>query len=938
MQKIFKYQASLLSRNRIKMKRIFTLLFVLISTITFAQQSVLTGQLLDNEGNPLIYATAVLLNPSDSTMAYYGISDEDGMFSIKNIKKGSYILQTGYIGFESFFKNVDLPLSSGNNLGAIVMQPRAEMLDELQVSANRIPILIKKDTVEYIANAFKTKTDATVEELLKKLPGIEVDRAGNIKAQGEDVQRVLVDGKEFFSSDLTVATKNLPADAIDKIQVYNKKSDETELSGIEDGSYSKTINLILKEGKKSAFFGDVTTGYGTDDFYQAGAKLFRFTKKNQFAALGMINNINKSGFSFQDYLDFQGGLQSLMSGGGGSAHISLADDNSMPINFGQSINGLVSSGAAGLNFTHEARLNNRFNISYLGNGSDRKLLESSFSKNFTDDGSFTQDRDIDQDSKNRIHRLNYTWRNRIDSTQNLNMFGGASLRNGSSNKTSFTESFANDVLMNDLYSLSTDESKSFSANSRATYLKTGKGNLKLFKINANVSYSQSISEAQWENVKRFLATNEQILDERFQEDETSTLKYSVNSSATIKLSNRLYFVPAIITGVTDESLNRIHSLGVVGDVVGALSPDFNRKEFSFTGALSIKRNTQKSQFDFTARISNMTLKNTLNNNLLGNESYLYFLPSMSWQYEYSTGKRLSFNYNSSLNAPSARQLLPVANTTNALLISFGNSDLIPEYRHNARFSWLMFDQFSATSIFASANASYTRDKIIFSRTISENLSQQIDLINGDDDYRAGGSLDFTTPIRKLGIDINLRFSESWNRGKSFVNGVENINTNFSHTLSVYFNNRKKEKWDIMIGGRIQISDAKYSLQQSLNNRYINMSGYSDISLTPNDKWYFSFSADITRYSEETFGDAVNIPILRAEISHYFLKAKRGVLTLSAYDLLDKNKGLERISQMNYLLEKQTNALGRYIMLTFKYRLNKFDKPSSGIKINMRRRR
>lgn len=916
------------------MKRILALILLLNSSTIFAQS--LSGNLIDEEGNPIVYATAVLLNPIDSTMSYYGITDEDGLFVIKNIKEGTYILQTGSMGFEPFFKAIEYPKTSGNSMGVIVMLPRVKMLDEFQVSANRIPILIKQDTVEYIASAFKTKTDAIAEDLLKKLPGIEVDRAGNIKAQGEEVQRVLVDGKEFFSSDLTVATKNLPADAIDKVQVYNKKSDETELSGIEDGSYSKTINLILKEGKKSAYFGDVTGGYGSGDLYQAGAKLFRFTKKYQFAALGMINNINKSGFSFQDYLDFQGGLQSMMAGGGGSAHIGLDDDNRLPINFGQSINGLVNSGAAGLNFTHEARLNNRFNISYLGNGSDKKLLEKSYSTNYTADGEFNQNKDIDQNTKNRIHRLNYTWRNRIDTTQNFNMFGGASISNGSSNKTSFTESFANDVLMNNLYNVSSDESKSYSANTRATYLKTGKGSLKLFKLNANVSYSQSLSEAQWEDVKQFLATNEEILDERFQDDESSTLRYSATSSATFKLSSLLYLVPSITAGVTDESLLRTLSDGNLEAVITELSPDFNRKEMSVRGGLSLKRNTQKTQMDFTARIENVTLKNTLNGTSLRNESYVYFLPAMSWQYEYSTGKRLSFNYNSSINSPSARQLLPVANTTNSLQFFTGNNDLLPEYRHNARFSWLMFDQFSATSIFASANATYTRDKIIFARTIHDNLSQQIDLINGDNDYRAGANLDFTTPIRKLGLDINLRFSESWNRGISFVNDVENINTNFSHTLSLYLNNRKKDKWDLMIGGRIQITDAKYSLQESLNNRFVNMSGYSDISYTPNDKWFFSFSTDITRYSEETFGEAVNIPILRAEISHYFLKANRATLTLSAHDLLDKNKGLERISEMNYLLERQTNVLGRYAMLTFKYRLNKFDKGNSGIQIKMRR--
>lgn len=919
------------------MKNFLALIFLMSSTILIAQQTSLSGTLLDEEGNPLLYATAVLLNPLDSTMQNYAVSDEDGIFLIKNVKKGNYILQTGSMGYQSYFKNIVYPLASNkDDLGVIVMKTRVNTLSEVQILGDRIPILIKKDTVEYVANAFKTKTDGNVEELLKKLPGVEVDRAGNIKAHGEDVARVLVDGKEFFSSDPTVATKNLPADAIDKVQVYNKKSDETELSGIEDGSYSKTINLVLKDGKKTAYFGDVTAGYGTDERYQAGAKLFRFTRKNQFAALGMINDINKSGFSFQDYLNFQGGLQSMMSSGGGSAHVGLDDDSSLPVDFGQSVNGLVSSGAAGLNFTHEAKKNNRYNISYLGNGSNSYLDQTSVSQNFSETSDFTQNSEKEVDSKNRVHRLNYTVRNRIDSTTNLTLFGGASLNNGSSENSSFTESLSNEILMNNLYSTSTDESNGYSANTRGTFLKTGKGSWKLFKINANVSYNESLSEAQWENITTYyLPVSNLVLDESSQNDETSNLSYSATGSATLKLSRTLYLVPSIAAGAVDESLVRIHSLSSDGNVIGSLSPDFNRKYNYARAGLSLNRNTQKTQIDLTAKFENLVLKNTLNQVVTEDDNYLYFIPSFSWRYEYSTGKRMMFNYSSSVNAPSARQLLPVSNTMNSLQLYSGNSALKPEYRHNARFNWLMYDQFSQTSIFASVSGTYTQDKINFSRTILPNLGQEINLINVDDDYNARANLDFTTPFRKLGIDLNARFSENWNQGLSYVNGTENINTNFSHTLSIYLNNRKKEKWDIMVGGRIQLSDAKYSIQESLNSSYFNTSAYSDISFTPNDKWYFLVSADITRYDEKSFDDAVNIPILRAEISRYFLTGNRGVITLNAFDILDKNTGLERISEMNYLLERRSNVLGRYVMLTFKYRLNKFDQ-NPGMKIEMRR--
>ena len=902
-----------------------------------AQQNSIAGKLINEKAEPLIYATAVLLNPSDSTLAYYGITNEEGQFFIKNIKAGDYLLQTGFLGYQSYYKEVQIPTENENGLGIIVMKPKEKLLGEVEVLADRIALSIKKDTIEYIADAFKTKPDASAEDILKKMPGVEVDRAGNIKAQGENVQRVLVDGKEFFSNDPKVATQNLPADAIDKVQVYNKKSDETELTGIEDGSYSKTINMILKDGKKSAYFGDVTAGYGNDDHYQVGAKLYRFTRQYQFAVLGMVNNINKFGFSFQDYLDFNGGLSSLLSGSGGSAHISLDDDGALPVNFGQPINGLLTSGAVGLNFTYEARKNNRFNISYMGSGSDKDLIETSTTQNFSNIGNFTQQKNLEQETMNRGHRINFGWRNRIDSTQNLNIIGSAGLTNGSSNKASFSESFENDVLMNNLNSLSNEDANGLSANSMVSYLKRGNGNWKLFKLNANVKMSKNLSKTEWENLTRYFVIDQQIFNNRYQEDKNNSVNYSANTSATLKLSHLIYLVPSFSVGINEESLKRKLSNTSSVVLLDSLSPDFERQQKFLRAGISFKRNTKKTQIDLTARIENTILTNTLNNEVTENDSYFYFLPSMSWQYEYSGGKRLSLYYNAQVNAPSASQLLPILNTINPIQLYRGNSQLKPEYSHIIQLNWLMFDQFSQTSIFASASSTYTRDKINFSRKINDDLTQEIGLLNVADDYRANASINFSTPIRKLGITINLRLNESWNRGLSFVNGTENINTNLSHTISLEIDNRKKEKWDLKFGGNIQLSDAKYTIQHALNRSYFNMSGFMDLNYKPNNKWYFTFSTDITRYDEKSFGNAVNIPILRAEINRYFLKNNRGVITLEAFDLLDKNKGLERISEMNYLLERHSNVIGRYILLSFKYRINKFDKGNSGITIKMNRR-
>jgi len=916
------------------MKKIVFLLLFFPALASLAQQTLLKGDVVDEQGNPLIYATAVLLYPADSTMAYYGITNGTGHFEIKNIHPGSYILQTSYMGYQSFFKKLELPLSTGNNLGVIAMQPALLNLSEVEVSADRIPFIIKKDTIEYGAGSYQVKPDAAAEDLLKKLPGVQVDRAGNIKAQGENVQNVLVDGKEFFGNDPQVATKNLPADAIEKVQVYNKKSDETELTGIEDGTYAKTINLILKDGKKSAIFGDVSAGVGTDERYQAGAKLYRFTKKHQFAALAMLNNVNKYGFSFSDYLNFTGGLQSLMSGGGS---ISIGSDSDVPINFGQNINGLVTSGAAGANFTYEARKNNRFNISYLGSGADKKLIQNTVTNNFLESGSYMQDEDLNQTTSNRAHRINFGWKNRIDSTQNLNVNGGVNITNGKSKAVSLTESTEADLLTNELKSAISDDQIDYAAKLSALYLKKWKRTLRLFKLKGNFSAKSNQTNSQWVNNTRFFNPPDSSVYLGFQNDENKVLSYSLASSLTFKMAHFWYLVPGVSTGMDDEWLNRLQGIPPGEQhVIDSLSPDFYHQYQWLRSGISVKRNTKKSQLSMTVGFENAHTGNTLNSLSSQDDRLWYFLPGLSWDYDLGTGKRLSMNYQSYVNSPTASQLLPTINNTNPLQLYQGNSQLKPEYIHRLQFNWIYFDQFSLISLFASVNGSYTNNKINWSRTVMPDLTQLLTLVNVPDDYRAGASIDFSTPIRPFRINFSARFNEDWNQGINLVNGDQNVVTNFVHTLTLKIDNRKKEKWDITVGATLQLNDAHYSIQKALNKLYFNFTAFTDIVYTPSEKWYLALTADLQRYNGQSFDESVYIPLLKGEITRYFLKNNRGVIIFEVYDILDKNTGVERLSEMNYLLQRQSNTIGRYAMITLKYRLNKFDK-KSGIDIQMGRR-
>ncbi len=913
-----------------------TLLFILLifCASSYGQTAFLKGNIIDDNGQPLGFATAALLKPADSTLAYFGITNTSGSFDIRKINPGKYLLQVAYLGYQTTFRPLEIPFSD-NNIGSIVMKPKAMNLTAAEISADHIPILIKKDTVEYNAAAYKTKPDAVAEDLIRKLPGVQVDRSGNIKAMGENVKNVLVDGKEFFSSDPKVATKNLPADAINKVQVYNKKSDESELTGIEDASRNKTMNLMLKDDKKDAWFGDVMAGGGTEDHYQTSGKIYRFNETHQFAALGMLNNVNKFGFSFQDYLDFSGGLGGS-SCGGGSAKISITSDNSLPIDFGQQVTGLVTSGAGGLNFSYEPIKNNRFYISYLGNGSNNKMTQSTNTR-YYGANPFTLNEDATELTTSRSHMLNFGLKRKADSIQNVIVSGRAGITNGNSNADSYAESSHGADLVNTLKRITSDNSDKFVTATDVSYLRKGNGALKLLRFSGHGDFSHSLNENDWKNITRYISLPAPAIQNMFLNRSNNTHNYSAGISGMIKVGKGLFLDPSVDLISQLEYTSRSQGYQANDQLnIDSLSPDFNKILYVARPGFSLRKNTTKTKTMAGINFEIATLSTMLNTNSETNHTYTKLLPFFTWEYEYQTGKRIDFNYITSVNSPEASQLLPVVNNMNPLALQYGNRNLKPEYRHDAGLNWLMFDQFSQTSVFANLNATYTVDKINFSTTVNDSLAQTTRLINVKNDYLASARFDFGTPLRFIRMNLHLAVNESFNRGLNFINGVENINTNFTHNFRLSFNNMHKEKWDFETGAELSVTDARYSIQKIMNTSYMNYTGFVEINYTPTDTWHFRASCDYTSYQAKGFNGAINIPLVNAEVNFNFLKNKRAMLTLEVSDILDKNTGIERISNLNYLREVRKNIIGRYALLSLKYRINKFS-GKSGLEIKMKRR-
>ncbi|MCX6225881.1 MAG: TonB-dependent receptor, partial [Bacteroidia bacterium] len=841
------------------MKHILILIITALSLSisAFAQSANLTGDVLGDKGVPLNSATVVLLNPQDSTLEFFGITNEKGHFEVKSIKHGNFLMQVAYLGYQSFYKNLTFPYGSNNDFGVVVMKPKSIDIKEVQVVGEYVPLTIRHDTIEFNARAFKTRSDANVEELLKKLPGIEVDRAGNIKALGKDVKKVLVDGKEFFGSDPKVATKNLPADAIDKVQLYDKRSDESEFTGIDDGTRDKTVNLVLKDDKKKGILGDVTVGGGTGKHYLGSGKAYRFSDKIQAAALGMVNNVNQSGFSFGDYMSFSGGMSS-MSGGGGA--IMIGGNDGFPVNFGQPESGLASSGAGGANFGYSWAKDRRVFASYIFSGSNRTLKDNSTTRNFTSDRSFYEDQSANQIQRDTSHRINFGMRNRMDSTQTIIVNGNVGFSAGFSPQNSITDAIENDIPIYNLSRVSSGKSRSLTGSGSGSYLKKFNRNHSIFKISGDGSYSSSLSNSRYQNTTQyFIPASTQILSQ-FQDVATDNLSVSGSTSLTQKVKGLLYIEPAIRIGSNNDHYDKTQGLPLLNDqVVDSLSPDFRKKYQYLRPELSLTRNTDKVQFTAAVGMELGQVETTLWKESPVLSKHLYFTPRLQWEWEYKTGRRLMFFYQSSVNTPSTSQLLPIPENSNPMSISYGNRNLKPEYGNNLYFNWLIFDQFSFTSMMAGIDAGYTIDKINWKRNIDDQLKQTMTLVNVKNDYQASARVDFSTPIRKLGVKINANLRESFNRGISLVNGTENINTNFTHKVSLTVDNRKKDKWDVMAGGSIQVTDAKYSIQNTLNNRYMDLAYFAEMRYNPTERWNFAFKADVTNYTAQSFDKPISIP-------------------------------------------------------------------------------
>lgn len=918
------------------MKKILLSLCLIVTSLSWLAGQTgklrINGTVVDSSATPLVGATVTLLHAADSVLAGFATTQADGGFLIGRLKKDNYLLRITYIGYENHSQLIELKKEV--DLGAIKLAEESEILKEVLVKGDRVPVVINGDTIEYNADAFKTQPNAVVEDLLKRLPGVEVERDGTVRAQGEQVNQILVDGKEFFGTDPKVATKNLPADAIDKVQVFNRKSDRSEFSGVDDGQRQKTINLELKEDKKNGAFGRVTGGGGTDERYYGKANINRFSPNRQLSLIGTVNNINEQGFSMNDYFNFSGGMQRMMSGGSGGIRIELnSEDMAIPIDQGNN-NGLFTTWAGGLNFNNEFSKKLEVGGSYFFSQLNQDIRKRVRSENYLADRTLITEENSLQSTERSNHRLNVNLRYRPDSLQEIRFrtnlsFNQTDYQRSKDSKTSLGTGVLENTGKSDYFS----NGENTLLNGTLTYRRKLGSPGRTFSMGLDYGVTDRQSNGIVDALNQFGLSNPNSMtsDTLNQENDQANQRFSygINTSFTEPLGKKAFleanysfsnynedsdrtvfdlFGPAMESRLLNDQLSfRYDNLYTYHR--GGFNFRLNRKKFNFSTGISLQESILRGEL--------------LPQDVEIKQSYVNLLPNLRWSYNMTMANRLSFDYDAFVREPDIRQLQPTVNNSDPLNIYEGNPNLRPEYNNNFRLSYNSYDQITLSSFFAFINFTYTDQTITNAVSFDDRLVRTIKPINLKDNQRYRANFSYSSPFRPLQLRTNISADLGYNQAFTLVGDQINRTRRYRIRPGLRLENRFKEKFDLAVGAKVGFNETRYDLNKAFDQSFINQTYFADLTIPLPAGFNFNSTLDYDLYRDRGEGFNQDIAVLNFSLKKFFMPSKQLELKLMVFDALNQNIGINRMAEQNFLIDERIESLGRYFMLSLTYNLSAF---------------
>ncbi len=909
-----------------------SLIALLLATGLSAQTIIPRGIVTSETGEPLVSATLMLLQVQDSVLASFGVTDDKGRFQMQKVDPGSYLLQISYVGYATRTDTLMLNEANKNpDLGVIRLSSSSSQIEEVTVTDKRPPVLLKKDTIEFDAASFGTRPNATVEDLLKELPGVEVDNDGNIKAQGENVKEVLVDGKSFFGRDPKVAIKNLPADAVDKVQVFDRKSDQAEFTGIDDGQEQKAINLELKPDRRKGAFGKIAGGYGDQGRFETNANINRFKESTQLSFLSQANNINQQGFSFGDYLSFMGGAQAMRSGR------IRKGDTGVPINFGQPELGFTTTYASGLNFNHEFGTKTEIQSSYFYARFDKNIATDVARETFLSDENFLTDEQTQENSINDNHRVDVELDHQLDSTSNIQFITRLSY-NQTESRTQLDA-----------------ESIDAKGDPRNTTVQDNTAEGDIFNINNNLLYRK-----RFEKPGRTLTTELRFV---FNKNQIDGLNNSVNTF--FRGGQR---ADSILQRFDQRTDNR--TLGAEARYTEPMRKDqfletfydFSRRQTDFERAVFDRTSTNGGEESFNPALSNrydgtytyhrgglryrivgdasnLSLEAGLQHtDLFGDlplieakvdQSFTNFLPGLTWNYNFSSSRNLRIDYRTNIDEPSIEQLTPVIDNTDPLNIYIGNPNLEPAYRHRLSARYFAFSTLTNRVFIFSTSFIYTRNKIQNFVEIDENLVRVSTPLNVDNDYNLRSFLNYGFQLPRLDSRLNFSGNISYHIGFNLVEGEESQQRQLNTNAKFNWNYEPNKRIDFNAGYNLGYNQTRYEIGVQANGDFLQHVVFSELNLTLPARLFLGTDLNYTfnRGLQDDFNQ--DIPIWNARLSRFFLPGDRLELSFAIRDLLNQNQRVSQNANVNFVEDVNTNALGRFFTAGLTYSLTPLNPEKKG---------
>lgn len=899
-----------------------TLLLTLVAIQTTAAQTQrfdISGTVVDHEDTPLPQATVVLLTHADSVMEKFTTTALDGHFTLRRVVADTYILQITYVGFATLRQDIAI-LDRDIDMGKLTMSELAEELGEVVVSADHIPFVVKRDTLEYNANAFTVRPNDVVEDLLKRLPGIEVENDGTVKALGETVENILVDGKEFFDDTPSVVTKNLPAEAVDKVQVYDKDSDEAEFTGVPDGEEEKTVDLLLKEDAKQGLMGNMSGALGGEqrpgERYDTRLNLMRFSPNAQLSLIGNANNTGQAGFGITDVL----GL--VMAGG----HL----DGAVLRNAASATNsgGFLESIAIGLNAGYDFSKDNYLRGSYfldklqqVQNGTDQRHELADANIAAYGEGSSAVDSD------NLGHRVNLNAQLQLSPGHQIRSRATVRWNSSNAEQAGLQQTFGlQQSLLNEAHRTVDQHSTHLNGDGTLTWRK--KVSESGTSLVATVAFSLSDSDQfsmlstrtglagtgnlmTWEEVQQ-----DQYL---FGKNEATDFKLSLNQPLKSGFSLLAFGERDFSRRENDKRFyNTMDQKRLLNS---RLSTAFERtytyrraglqlNHKGTLGFLTLAVRLQESQFNGTTKADLPPVR----------ANYTHLLSQLRYERALGEDKDIEVSYKATTREPSLRELQPFTDNSDPLRIYAGNPNLEPESRHTFSGHFKSFDPFTQLNLFANISTTYARNQIVPTRTIDESLRQSVSAINSDAGWTTSVFTNVGVPIRPLNIVVRWNNNLTITTGSEFINLKENTSRILRNRLGISVSNRDQN----IVGLEARVSgtynDLDYSLNTDLNQRYINTSYSFDVKWHPAFNWTISTQFRYQTYDQDVFGDVRNKALIDISFERLFMD-ERASVKLGINDLFNQNLSVVFNNSASFISEQRTETLGRYVMLQLSYRLS-----------------